>query len=1378
MHHLTPHFIIEQFEQGLRQGRFPAASLFVDISGFTVVTETLMAHQQYGVEALARIMRAIFDPLAASIYRHGGFICTCAGDAITALFPLEPEQPALAYGRALAAAWAIRQHLRTATQKSRYGTFHFTAKIGLGGGPVEWGIITGPTTHQNACYFKGPAVESCAQAEHYAIGGDIVLSRDVYDQMRSAVVVDPMPATPDFVQLKTVAAYLPEPEAITLPEITPEQAAAFHPLELVQQKVSGEFRHALNVFVNLTDLTSHQALADTMQVVFQLQQQYGGYLNRIDFGDKGCHLLLFWGAPIAYETDIERALNFLLDLQAALTTPLRAGVTYRISHAGFIGSKLREEYTCYGRGINLAARLMTHAPWGQIWLDEEMAQRADPDFALQFIDELPLKGFADPMAVYQLLGRQAAGDAPLPEEPIIGREAELARLTAAIAPIFAGRFAGVITVHGEAGIGKSRLLDELHGSLTGDRPAADNGLKLSPPGPPDGEEKDPIPPSGSNGMKLSPPDPPQGGERDPIPPAGGLGGLAPATNLMTLPSGSSNSPESAPNIIPLPPAVRWFYCPADEILRRPLNPFRYWLRHYFQQADGHSEADNKARFRQILDHLLAQVADPALATELDRFAVYLGGLIDLHWPDSPYEQSDPKLRFENTLRAIKNLIKAEASLQPVIVELEDAHWLDRQSHELLTLLTRNIERLPLAVICAARYGDDGSPLHLPLDDDVRRQAIDLTAFSVADSRRLAQELLDGQISDHFGRFLVDKSRGNPFFIKQLILDLKERGMLIRRERDGQVHYVLNPLRSEEVPADIRTILISRLDRLPWPVKHVVQVASVLGPEFEAPVLAQILPGDRQLTQHLRYAESEQVWVGLSGDRYLFKHALLRDSAYSMQVGSQLRSLHRRGAEALETLYAHDLSRHYTALAYHYERAELAEKSIIYLERAADQAKANYQNENALDFYERLLQYPLDRAQQMIIYSKQGEILNLQGEWDLALAKLQQGLAELQGLENSRHEAQLRVVMGDVLLTKGAHDTALAHLEMAQEIAEAGQDPEILFKTLITMARNYMYKLEPEQALAVNQKALALAQALGDEYGAAMAMAGLGAIYALCDDADQSLPNLLASIPIFKKLGDKRELIHPLVNTGVIYHLIGEFDLALSYFQQVIDEATEIGDRVGVWLSLHFMGHIHHSAGRHEQAIPFFQQALHKRAETGEDGLISQTEPYLATTYACLGRHAAALSTARRYFTKLAGGQRDVEQGRAHVAVGMVLGQIIVSSGLTNVPDALASIPAIRPALCPDLEAIGRLTGLAPDPHAYFQHAIAAAQAGSRPYPMTLVPALAEYGRFLAQTGQPEAGQAKLAEAKAQARQLKMQGKIDRIRDICADLGLDFEKLGQ
>ncbi|MCB0191584.1 MAG: AAA family ATPase [Anaerolineae bacterium] len=1310
MHHLTPHFIIEKFKQKQFQGGFRAVGLFVDISGFTKVTETLMQDHEDGVEELARVMRAIFFPLADSVYSHGGFICTCAGDSVTALFPVEvDDQKAQTYHHALAAAQSIQQQMFSApSQKTRYGTFYFTAKIGLAEGQVEWGIVSG-SEQQNAYYFKGSAIEICVEAEHRAEGNEIILSQTLYRQLERLVTVDPLEDETHFVKLRSVLATLPEAAPINLSPITIKQASTFNPEALIRQKASGEFRHALNVFINLNHVKTHEQLANIMQIVFQLQQQYGGYLNRIDFGDKGCHLLLFWGAPIAFETDVKRSLNFLLDLQAAITTPMRAGVTYRISHAGFIGSKLREEYTCYGRGINLAARQMTEAPWQTIWLDEEMARLAEHDFIVNFVAHFTFKGFATPMAVYQLKGRrEVVNHSRYDDETyIIGREVELAALRAAVEPIYKGRFAGVVTVHGEAGIGKSRLIYELHQSLTK-------------------------------------------AERNP----------------------------DAPSSSPITPRkeVSWFHCPANEILRQPLNPFRYWLRYHFQQSDSNSDRQNKTHFHQILDHLVENTSDQTLREELKQFSTYLGALVDLYWPNSPFEQSDPKLRFENTLRALKNLIKAESLRQPVIIELEDAHWLDPQSKEMVTQLTRNVEQYPIAILCATRYGDDGTKLSLPFDEDVPQYSLELTYFSQNDGKSFAETILEGKISEHFGNFLAEKSHGNPFFIKQLVLDLKERDALRQQRHLGQTYYYLNPLQAEDVPTTIRAVLVSRLDRLPQPVKQIVQVASVLGSEFDVQVLSKILPANQDLEEQLEKAEAEQIWVNLTKDRYLFRHALLRDSAYSMQVRSQLKTLHRRGAEALESLYAADLSRHYTALAYHCEQAELDEKSILYLEQAGDQAKANYQNEEALDFYERLLKYQVNRTKEMMLYSKQGEILNLLGQWNLALEKLQQGLDKLNGFINTQQEAQLNVVLGDVLLMKGSYAQALGHLQKARKISKTLNDKQTLFTCFITMARTYMYDLEPDRALEFNRKALELAKERGDKHGTAMAMAGIGAVHAMRDEPELALPSLLESIPIFKALGDKREMIHPMFNAGLVYHFIGDYKQALYYFRQVFDEATEISDRVGVFLSLHFTGHLHHSAGQHKKAIAYLIKALEKRAVTGGDGLLSQSEPYLASAYASLNRTNEALATALQHFKNVSQVGRDTESGRAHVVVGNILAQLQIHDNNPVLP-AKDEINHIQSHSTQNLiDQITQLTNIAPQPEDYFTYAVNEAMTGSRPYLLTLVPALYSYGHYLYISGKQEEGLKKLSEAKQQALDYGMLGKIEQIKRVCQKINVDFDSI--
>ena len=92
--------------------------------------------------------------------------------------------------------------------------------------------------------------------------------------------------------------------------------------------------------------------------MFALQHQYGGYLARVDFGDKGCNLLLFWGTPTSTEKDLESALYFTLALGEHTPGSYKAGITYRMMFAGLAGSARRGEWTCYGEGVNYAARLM------------------------------------------------------------------------------------------------------------------------------------------------------------------------------------------------------------------------------------------------------------------------------------------------------------------------------------------------------------------------------------------------------------------------------------------------------------------------------------------------------------------------------------------------------------------------------------------------------------------------------------------------------------------------------------------------------------------------------------------------------------------------------------------------------------------------------------------------------------------------------------------------------------------------------------------------------------------------------------------------------------------------------------------------------------
>ena len=118
-------------------------------------------------------------------------------------------------------------------------------------------------------------------------------------------------------------------------------------------------------------------------------------------------MLMLWGAPVAYENDISRALNFILDLQSRVDFPITTGFTYYIAHAGYLGSAMCEDYTCYGWGVNLASRFMMSAPPGEVWVDDRIAGRMSTRFDIEYIGMQRFKGFSTEQTVESAQGSQA-----------------------------------------------------------------------------------------------------------------------------------------------------------------------------------------------------------------------------------------------------------------------------------------------------------------------------------------------------------------------------------------------------------------------------------------------------------------------------------------------------------------------------------------------------------------------------------------------------------------------------------------------------------------------------------------------------------------------------------------------------------------------------------------------------------------------------------------------------------------------------------------------------------------------------------------------------------------------------------------------------------
>jgi predicted ATPase/class 3 adenylate cyclase len=1138
MRNLIPHFIHHQYHplKGTSarrlSGEFSAASLFVDISGFTALTETLMRHQKDGAEILTDALNRIFTPLVYEIYARGGFISTFAGDAFTALFPFDATQPkptptSPIPQHAVRAAYFIQQFFaQYHLIHTPHGEFELAVKIGLALGEAHWGIIHADS--QAAYFFRGAAIDRCAQAEHHAARGEIVADASLVPWLNAPAQLEAIPDQP-YYKLIAPSADLPA-RLLRLSPLNRKTLTAFVPPIIVDLDLttSAEFRATCSVFIAFDEQAELNALQTFVATVLRLGQQHGGYFNKLDFGDKGGVMLVLFGAPVSYENDLERAANFLLALQRApMPIRWRAGVTSGTAYAGFIGGAERSEYTAIGDPVNLAARLMMQAQWGEIWVSETVYARLRHTYQLEALGAFTFRGKSGTWSVYRLQGQRETAEVESFTGVMVGREAELAQLAAFVQPLFAPQFAGIAYIYGEAGMGKSRLAHELRQYVTRIR------------------------------------------------------------------------------------ELGWFVCPAESILRASLHPFKHFLRRYFAQSSAQTAEVNRAHFNMRLNELLAslpasQSEADEVRRELERTRSFLAALVDLYWADSLYEQVEPKLRFENTLQAFKQLVKAESLRCPIVLVVEDLQWLDADSHELLKALTRNLAMYPIAVLITSRYQDDGTPFTLTVESVVPQTVVDLQRLSLDGVAAYAAQLLQGAASEAFVAFLSDKTNGNPFFVEQLVLHLRERAGL--GVQDGA--YQLRTQALVDIPSTINAVLVARLDRLTREIKTVVQTAAVLGREFEVRVLAQMLADDEAVTEKVVQAEQLAVWTALNEWRYVFKHALLRDVAYDMQLYGQLRDLHRLAGAAMEQLYADDLRGHYGDLAYHFEQAQDTEQALTYLELAGDAAKANYQNQLAVEFYARLLkqaglrrwdgsvaQVPMTLRAEVLI--KQGNVWELMGQWPKAETIYQEAWRLAQAAHDASRTSKAHHALGQLARLRGNYADALTQLEQALALCESLDDQQGIAAIVGNIGIVYRQQGDYVRAMAYYQRRLQISEVLGDTAGIAAVMGNLGVLHWEQANHAQAMAHHRRRWQLCEELGDKRGVSIALGNIGSIYASQGDYKQAATYYAQRLKLSEELGDQQALSIVVGNMGVVYEEQGHYTEALQYYQKSLKISEELGD-----------------------------------------------------------------------------------------------------------------------------------------------------------------------------------
>ncbi len=515
--------------------------------------------------------------------------------------------------------------------------------------------------------------------------------------------------------------------------------------------------------------------------------------------------------------------------------------------------------------------------------------------------------------------------------------------------------------------------------------------------------------------------------------------------------------------------------------------------------------------------------------------------------------------------ALQALLEQLASLasQPLLIILEDAHWIDPTSAELFHLIIDRIQRMPVLLIVAHR-----PEFNSPWTGYPHVTALSLAHLSQRQSVLLVEKVLRGrklptEALDH----IVTRTDGVPLYAEELTKTLLDSDALAL---DGDTFRLTRPLPSLSIPESLHDSLMARLDRL-TDAKEVVHLAATLGRIFSHELLAAISPHEppdliRALDQ---LVDAELIYRrGSPPDAiYEFKHALVQDAAYESVLRTKRRQIHKRIGETLEVDFPEVVTTKPELLAHHFREAGLPAKAFTYAVGAGDAAVSRYAMTEARGRFQEAL--------------------------DLA-----HSLPPSENASRAQIEATLK--LASVAQNRNHYENDLNSLEQARVLAESLNDRESLCRIQYWIGRITYIFGRFEQAVEIAGKALLIAEGLGsaDSYTAEPVNL-LGRIHCLRGEPREAITYCTRNVDQMQRLGNR---IEEAAMSGVLafaYGMHGDFDDAFAAANHGIELGRQIEHLPTQAACVFFSGVVRGWHGDLDIAAAEFEQALHLCDKTGD-----------------------------------------------------------------------------------------------------------------------------------------------------------------------------------
>ncbi|MCP4630354.1 MAG: AAA family ATPase [bacterium] len=585
------------------------------------------------------------------------------------------------------------------------------------------------------------------------------------------------------------------------------------------------------------------------------------------------------------------------------------------------------------------------------------------------------------------------------------------------------------------------------------------------------------------------------------------------------------------------------------------------IKSYFGIKDDDEEPEIKTKLKNKIE---------AMDENLSSGPAPFEELLSLKVDSDDFAKLDPQQKRERTFKAIRDLFVELSRDKPLIIAMEDMHWIDRTSEEFISYLIEQLAKYKIMLLLMYRQ----EYTHNWGDKSYYTQ-VNLTQLGTPSSIQLIQALLKGdEIAPEIKELILARASGNPLFIEEFTHTLLEDGIIKCEEHC----YFLDGSASDiNVPDTIQGLIAARIDRLEDNIKRTMQVASVIGRDFAYGILKSITGMHDELKsyllnlQGLEFIYEKSLFPELE---YIFKHALIQEVTYFSLLTARRKELHRKVGQAMEEQFGERINDYSNIVGEHFLRGEDWERAYDYLNRAGEAAIRLYANAEARTHFANSL-------------------------------KALDNLEDSEKNVGRRVDTIIRLTVSSWLTDPA--DVLLERLNQAERLIASISDSEDpspedalrLARVQFWIGRAYYQRGDMREALGYYKQVLPVAQQAADEELLVIPTGAIGQALIVQGHLAKGCAMLGQAIPVFEKMARWPQWIQAKSFYGAGFAGMGDWQQGLSEAQDALAKSNEFKSFTGIGVSQNCMGYAYLFGGELQRAMEAAQAAV-KAAEQSKD----------------------------------------------------------------------------------------------------------------------------------------------------------------------------------